>query len=164
MLLGGRFWGRWFCCTDLWVRSAWIDTTAGVSRSAMDVNALLSSTTDAGAVIGAVVPAVGVVRDCWAKLDCVRSRPDASRSPPANAPTRAPPNFSRFMECDVIVLACSCSGWKPTRPCAAGPERPPAQGHRYKRSHPGGFPGFPGTPSGAVPDGATPCPPAARRG
>src|SRR5512134_3021200 len=85
-----------------------METTAGVTRSAIDAKATLRSDTEGG-TIGATDDAAGRACDDCAYPNLVRSRPEANTSPPANAATSAPPKVIRAIGFDFMVLLCKGS-------------------------------------------------------
>jgi len=72
-----------------------METTAGVTCSAMDVNARLRSVIAGGGTIGATDD-TGRVDDC-AYPNLVRSSPEANTRPPRKAAASAPPSVIREM-------------------------------------------------------------------
>src|ERR671913_1504141 len=78
-----------------------MDTTAGVTRSAMEEKATLRSDTEGG-MIGATVDAAGRVGEDCAYPNFVRSRPEAKTRPLTNAATTAPPKVIRAIGLDFI--------------------------------------------------------------
>src|SRR5688572_11942322 len=83
-------------------RSAWIETTAGVTCSAIDTNALLASAIDLTSWTDGLA-AFTAGRDC-AYPKCVRSKPDAKTIPVANAIATAAPKRARANVRDDIGL------------------------------------------------------------
>src|SRR5687768_12026355 len=102
-------------CRLVWrcVRSEWIETTDGVTRSAMDENAILRSVTEAGTIGATDVAAAGRVDDC-AYPNLVRSRPEANSKPLTNAATTAPPKVMRAI--GFFMFSFSSKGPKLLRP------------------------------------------------
>src|SRR5687767_14203802 len=99
-----------------------METTAGVTRSAMEEKAILRSVTDGGTIGATDVAAFRVGDDC-AYPNLVRSRPEAKTRPLTNAATRAPPKVMRAMGFDFMCSLCCKMGSTKSRGLSLLPRR-----------------------------------------